>query len=71
MRKFIDKYYIWIIIVLSVLFLFKNCQSCSRNRALEFNDIIYESIMDSMENDINNQLIYISLLEDSIKTYNV
>lgn len=69
MRKFIDKYYLWIVIVLAVLLFFKNCQSCTRGRTIEFNEISYELIIDSMKNDINDYKSKIQSLKDSIGLY--
>ena len=69
MKKFIDKYYLWIVIILAILLFFKNCQSCTRGRAIEFNEISYELIIDSMKTDINNYKTKLILLEDSINVY--
>ena len=52
MKKIYQRYKDWFVIGLFCLFCFKSCQSCSRNRMIEFSNAKHVSIIDSMKNDI-------------------
>lgn len=70
-KDFINKYSNIILIVLVCLFLLKNCQSCNKQRVIEFNKYNYELVVDSL-NNINNQYkIQNQLLKDSIGMYRI
>lgn len=57
-RDFYHKYINWIVAILTVLFLFKGCQSCSRERVIEYNSCEFNKreqvLIDSIDaqNDI-------------------
>lgn len=46
--EFIQKHYAIIIGVLLMLFCFKSCQSCSRQRTLTFTETKYQTVVDSL-----------------------
>ena len=62
--KFIKKYSLAIIIALGFLLICKSCQSCSRARQLEYEEIKYEQRIDSLENIIRED-------KDSIRGYQI
>lgn len=64
-----NKYIHWIVIVLFVLLCFKGCQSCSRNRKVEYNKTQYEYVVDSLTNTIGFKNDTIHILNDSIAMY--
>ena len=41
LKEFYNKYINWIVVVLFVLLMFKSCQSCSRDRANEYNTTLH------------------------------
>lgn len=67
--NFIKKYYQYIIIILLSLFLLKNCQSCNKQRQLDYTIYNYEVVLDSMQS-LNDQYILENRnLMDSIGMY--
>lgn len=68
-KELYNKYIHWIVVTLFIILCFKGCQSCSKNRKMEYNKIQYENAIDSLTNMINlkNDTIYI--LSDSMKMY--
>lgn len=54
MKKIYHKYKDWVVIGLLILLGFKSCQSCSRSRTLEFNNIKHNALIDSLKTDILN-----------------
>lgn len=78
-----NKYKNIIVGILLVLLCFKSCQSCSRNKTIEFNDkkniVLVDSLknhisilnedIDSMRNDINIYINEIQTLNSTINIY--
>lgn len=69
--KFIKKYSLVIIIALGFLLLCKSCQSCSRARQLEFEEIRYEQQVDSLKKIIHGDREMFVALKDSIRQYKI
>lgn len=53
--EFYHKYINWIVIILAVLFLFKGCQSCSRERVIEYNSGEFNKKEQILIDSINKQ----------------
>lgn len=71
MKNFIDKYYNIIICILIGLFLLKNCQSCSKQRTIEYNQYNYELKLDSLKEINNYYQLQNNILKDSIGKYKI
>ena len=69
LKEIYTKYTKWIVIVLLCLLTFKSCQSCSRNRTMQFNDIQYTEQIDSLNVVIDSLEMRNDLLSDSINHY--
>ena len=67
--SFIKKYSQYIILILLVLLFFKNCQSCSKQRQLDYNTYNYELILDSMQFLNDQYMLKNKDLRDSIGLY--
>lgn len=66
MKEWYNKYKNYIVVGLFMLLGLKSCQSCSRNRTIEFNNIKHTELVDSLKREItqtNKQL-------DSVKSDN-
>lgn len=68
--KYIKKYSLAIIAVLVFLLTCKSCQSCSRGRQIEYNQIECSHIVDSLKYELVEHESYEVALEDSIKILN-
>ena len=62
-KELYNKYINWIVVILLLLFTLKGCQSCSRNRVIEYNQNQYEQ-SESVLND------YIDSMEMVIQCQN-
>ena len=71
MNDFIKKYYKIIICVLLGILLLKNCQTCSKQRTIEYNQYNYEMCLDSLSNINDYYKLEISNLKDSISKYKI
>lgn len=64
-----NKYIHWIVIILFILLMFKGCQSCSRDRKIEYNQSQYRQseimLMESIDS-INNVIQYRNQQIDSL-----
>lgn len=69
MKKLYNKYVNYIVCGLLLFCLFKSCQSCSRSRQKEFNDLIYTELLDSLKGELNNSNKTIDSLNNEIKIY--
>lgn len=69
MKKLYQKYKDWVVITLVLLFAFKSCQSCSRNRLIKFNEAKYTNQIDSLNDSINNYIFKVQSIEDSLNMY--
>ena len=69
MKKLYNKYVNYIVGGLLLFCLFKSCQSCSRNREKEFNDLIYTELLDSLKGELNNSNKIIDSLNNEIKIH--
>lgn len=70
-KDFINRHSNIILIILISLFLLKNCQSCNRQRTIEFNKYNYELVTDSLKYINNQYKIQNQLLKDSIGMYRI
>ena len=68
--KYIKKYSLAIIGFLLFLLACKSCQSCSRGRALEYERVHYEQVIDSMNTELHNMDVELRISNDSIKLLN-
>lgn len=68
--KYIKKYSIAIIGALMFLLVCKSCQSCSRGRALNYEQAQYEQVIDSMKHVTRELNVDLQLSNDSIKILN-
>jgi cell shape-determining protein MreC len=55
LRAWIQKYHLWIIIVLAVLLFFKSCQSCSRKQTTLFSAVQNRTVTDSLNGLLRTQ----------------
>lgn len=69
MKQLYNKYVNYIVIALFVLLGLKSCQSCSRQRTIEWQTTKYEAQIDTLNNTIDNYIGDIKVLEDSIEMY--
>lgn len=79
-KEFYNKYKDWFLIVLLILLSFKGCQSCSKTRQLEYQEIQNTFLMDSMiyiQDNLNNkidsldrELIIYKLQSETLKEFN-
>lgn len=69
MKEFYKKYVNVIVCVLFLLFMFKGCQACQRSSQLNWEKAKYESIVDSINNDLEAKDSIINCLLDSISVY--
>jgi hypothetical protein len=69
MKQLYSKYVNYIVIALFVLLSLKSCQSCSRQRTIEWHTTKYEAKIDTLNNAIDNYIGDIKVLEDSIEMY--
>ena len=67
--NFIKRYSQHIIIILLALFLLKNCQSCSKQRQLDYTIYNYEMVLDSMQFLNDKYMLENKDLRDSIGLY--
>jgi hypothetical protein len=67
--SFIKKYSQYIIIILLALFLLKNCQSCNKQRQLDYTIYNYEIVLDSMQFLNDKYMLENRDLRDSIGLY--
>lgn len=63
MKKFYKRYKDLVVVSLLLLLCLKSCQSCSRNRRIEFNNRKYEMIVDSLQQTI----LFIDSQKDSLR----
>lgn len=68
--KFLKKYSVAIICSLVFLLACKSCQSCSRGRALEYERVQHEQVIDSLNVTIRAINTDLQLSNDSIKILN-
>ena len=69
-KEFYNKYINWIVVVLICLVMLKGCQSCTKERRLEFNEIRTEQIVDSLNNEISSLYKQIDSLNNDIALKN-
>lgn len=79
-KEFYNKYKDWFLIILLILLSFKGCQSCSKNRQLEYKEIQYlffkDSVMyiqDSLSNiidSLNSELTIYKVQSETLKEFN-
>lgn len=69
MKKFYQKYINWIVIVLFCLYGLKSCQSCSRQRTIDYSKSKFEIIEDSLQSEISKLKDTIRYQKDTIKIY--
>lgn len=69
MKEWYNKYKNYIVIALLVLLGLKSCQSCSRNRTIEFNNIKHTELVDSLKNELVLADKEIDSLRYDIKIY--
>lgn len=68
--KYIKKYSIAIICALILLLTGKSCQSCSRGRALDYERVQHEQVVDSLKQVTRTLNADLQLSNDSIKLLN-
>lgn len=68
-KEIYKKYTNWVVIVLVCLLGLKSCQSCTRERRLEFNESKYECVIDSLNHTISNYKDWMRSKDDSIRMY--
>ena len=71
LKTIYEKYKNWIVVILIGLFCFKSCQSCSRSRQLEFNNIKHIEIIEKYNDDIDSLNKTIQIINDSLNLYKV
>ena len=71
MKEFIHRYYNTIICFLLCIFLLKSCQSCNRQKTIEYNQYNYELELDSISNLNDYYKSEIMALQDSISKYKI
>lgn len=69
MKEFYKKYVNVIVGTIFLLFMFKGCQACQRSSQLKWEKAKYESIVDSINNDVEAKDSIINCLLDSINMY--
>lgn len=68
-KGFYKKYTNWIVIIIFCLYGMKSCQSCSRERRLEFNQTKYELTVDSLCGVISQYKDELRDKNDTIRLY--
>lgn len=71
LKEIYTKYTKWIIVILLCLLTFKSCQSCSRNRTMQFNDLQYTEYIDSLNTVIDSLEMRNDSLLDSVNQYKI
>jgi hypothetical protein len=71
MKEFYKKYKNWFVVILFFLFGLKSCQSCSRQRSIEYNKIKYEHVIDSLQVLIESKNDTITSQQNNLKIYKV
>ena len=71
LKELYKKWVNWIVVILLCLYGMKSCQSCSRERRLEFNEIKYEIVIDSLTSTIYDYKEVIRAYSDTINIKNV
>ena len=69
MKEWYKKYVNYIVIALFILFGFKSCQSCSRQRASEWQATQYEAKIDALDMLLQDSRRNIDALNDSLNMY--
>lgn len=68
LNNFLKKYAIIVIGILLFLLMLKSCQSCTRKNTMEYNQVLWESQIDSMQHVTDTILLENSQLKDSIRS---
>ena len=71
LKEIYTKYTKWIVIILLCLLTFKSCQSCSRNRTMQFNDLQYTEYIDSLNTVIDSLEMRNDSSLDSVNQYKI
>lgn len=69
MRSWYIRYKDYVVMVLIGLCFFKSCQSCSRERYNAYNELKYNNIIDSLNNQLINTRSKVDSLEGDIRMY--
>lgn len=69
MRSWYIRYKDYIVVVLIGLCMFKTCQSCSRERYNEYNNLKHNEIVDSLNSKLIKSYSKIDSLEGDIRMY--
>ena len=68
-KEFYNKYINWIVIGLICFVMLKGCQSCNKDRQMEYKSSQYEQVIDSLNNRIDTLNADIESLKNVNKLY--
>lgn len=70
-KELYKKYINWVVIILFCLWGLKSCQSCSRQRQLDYNVSKYENVIDSLNYEIDKLYDSVKIQKDSLSIYKI
>jgi FtsZ-binding cell division protein ZapB len=71
MKELYKKYINWIVVILFCLWGLKSCQTCSKQRQLDYNSVKYEKTIDSLNYEIHTLNDLIKSQKDSLSIYQI